>query len=544
MKKLTKKRGIFMKNLKIIWLLVIFTVLPISAYTSGASEQILRNSYGYDHTKHSETNDLLLEKRPDWFRDNWGKWKESREKDGIYQYFIGESNRPFSMVIKENKQYWTQEDATKEAWNDATKKVSYLIETKIKDEYREKITASTNVKGTQQGITAKELIDQQAQEIMILESSASSSSSYRWLTEADSFSETKEQTKGRKQKRVAVTSCWIVFRIPNSEIETAMKRISEDRERQINESSLETRLIANEEAEFNRLSKEYDVIKTDLNNYEISMNEELYGRRYEELQLINARLRTLDRLKNRDDNIGQRYSSVLQQIGDDILVFNPRDSQKITIENLRGRIREQDALLDELRDKRLQDIIASRQGYSLQTQTTIISYPQRPREIQVPSVNIFAAGDMVTNMDFISFANINGINNLSRANNGLYSPVTSVTWNDAARYCNWLSRLYNYEPCYDETGGRITGYNNKRNGFRLPEENEIIAVLQAGSGIINQKEFSEIGIWCSSGSLQSPLVLRLSGGTGTTALDGVMFQSIDRVQSDREIGFRVVRNAR
>ena len=274
-----------------------------------------------------------------------------------------------------------------------------------------------------------------------------------------------------------------------------------------------------------------------------SVNEELFARRYNDLRLIDSRLRTLASFRSRSDEVGQRYRNIIQQIGDDIRVYNPIDRQNNMIQFLRIRIKEQDAVLDELRDKRVQEIISSRQGYSLQTQTIIISFPQRPREIEVPSVNIWAASDMVTNIDFISFSNINGVNNLSRANQGLYSPVISISWNDAVRYCNWLSRLYGYEPCYDEAGGAITSYNNRRNGFRLPDENEIDAILQMDSEIINQKEFTEKGIWSSQG-FPNAFAYRLSGGTRASTLDRLMVQSVSRVPSDWEIGFRVVRNAR
>ncbi|HLB30590.1 MAG TPA: PEGA domain-containing protein [Gammaproteobacteria bacterium] len=51
-------------------------------------------------------------------------------------------------------------------------------------------------------------------------------------------------------------------------------------------------------------------------------------------------------------------------------------------------------------------------------------------------------------------------------------PVTSITWEQAARYCNWLSRKESLPLFYKETGGRITGVNPAAAGYRLPSEAE------------------------------------------------------------------------
>jgi sulfatase modifying factor 1 len=50
-------------------------------------------------------------------------------------------------------------------------------------------------------------------------------------------------------------------------------------------------------------------------------------------------------------------------------------------------------------------------------------------------------------------------------------PVTSLTWVQAVEYCNWLSDLEGYTPCY--TGVRKnTECDFQANGFRLPTEAE------------------------------------------------------------------------
>ena len=48
-------------------------------------------------------------------------------------------------------------------------------------------------------------------------------------------------------------------------------------------------------------------------------------------------------------------------------------------------------------------------------------------------------------------------------------PVVCVRWHGGAAYCNWLSTVNGYEPCYDRSTWRC---DYSRNGFRLPTEAE------------------------------------------------------------------------
>jgi len=48
-------------------------------------------------------------------------------------------------------------------------------------------------------------------------------------------------------------------------------------------------------------------------------------------------------------------------------------------------------------------------------------------------------------------------------------PVIYVSWTDAARYCNWLSKQHNLTPVYDEKKWTL---NLQADGFRLPTEAE------------------------------------------------------------------------
>ena len=51
-------------------------------------------------------------------------------------------------------------------------------------------------------------------------------------------------------------------------------------------------------------------------------------------------------------------------------------------------------------------------------------------------------------------------------------PVVNVSWNDAALFCNWLSRLDGLPPFYLEAAGEVTGWNPDSHGYRLPTEAE------------------------------------------------------------------------
>ena len=51
-------------------------------------------------------------------------------------------------------------------------------------------------------------------------------------------------------------------------------------------------------------------------------------------------------------------------------------------------------------------------------------------------------------------------------------PVVRVTWQDAAAYCNWLSKEAGLEPAYKSEAGRLVAIWPAPNGFRLPSEAE------------------------------------------------------------------------
>ncbi len=51
-------------------------------------------------------------------------------------------------------------------------------------------------------------------------------------------------------------------------------------------------------------------------------------------------------------------------------------------------------------------------------------------------------------------------------------PVTDVSWNDAARYCNWLSKREGLMPVYRFAGNSYLGADLTADGYRLPTEAE------------------------------------------------------------------------
>ena len=60
----------------------------------------------------------------------------------------------------------------------------------------------------------------------------------------------------------------------------------------------------------------------------------------------------------------------------------------------------------------------------------------------------------------------------SNSLNGANQPVVNVTWEQAASYCNWLSKEASLTPFYIEKEGRITGFDKAADGYRLPTEAE------------------------------------------------------------------------
>lgn len=55
---------------------------------------------------------------------------------------------------------------------------------------------------------------------------------------------------------------------------------------------------------------------------------------------------------------------------------------------------------------------------------------------------------------------------------GDLQPVVNISWQDAARYCNWLSERKGLKPFYREQGNTLVAVSPTSNGYRLPFEAE------------------------------------------------------------------------
>jgi formylglycine-generating enzyme required for sulfatase activity len=79
----------------------------------------------------------------------------------------------------------------------------------------------------------------------------------------------------------------------------------------------------------------------------------------------------------------------------------------------------------------------------------------------------------VTNEEFRQFKKDHSSGTIQgRSLDSARQAVVRVTWEQAARYCNWLSRRDSLAPFYVEKDQAIVGVNPLANGYRLPTEAE------------------------------------------------------------------------
>ncbi len=78
-----------------------------------------------------------------------------------------------------------------------------------------------------------------------------------------------------------------------------------------------------------------------------------------------------------------------------------------------------------------------------------------------------------TNKQFRAFKSIHNSGNYKEKSlDAQKAPVSNVSWQQAARYCNWLSGQEGLDPFYQVTKGYVSGDNKDANGYRLLTEVE------------------------------------------------------------------------
>jgi formylglycine-generating enzyme required for sulfatase activity len=79
----------------------------------------------------------------------------------------------------------------------------------------------------------------------------------------------------------------------------------------------------------------------------------------------------------------------------------------------------------------------------------------------------------VTNAQFRQFLSAHNSGQIEgKSLNREHQPAVQVSWQQAASFCNWLSKREGLPAFYREKNGIVTGYNPNATGYRLPSETE------------------------------------------------------------------------
>lgn len=85
----------------------------------------------------------------------------------------------------------------------------------------------------------------------------------------------------------------------------------------------------------------------------------------------------------------------------------------------------------------------------------------------------YLARHEVTNAQFRAFLNAHNSGHVNgHSLNGEAHPAVNVDWNQAALYCNWLSKRDQLPTFYVLEDAKVVGFNTRATGYRLPTEAE------------------------------------------------------------------------
>ncbi len=98
----------------------------------------------------------------------------------------------------------------------------------------------------------------------------------------------------------------------------------------------------------------------------------------------------------------------------------------------------------------------------------------------------------VTNAQYRRFETFHSSGHVKgKSLNNEQNPVTNISWNQAARYCNWLSEQEGLPLFYTVEKDKITGINPASTGYRLPTEVEWTWLARFDNGTMKKYAWGE-----------------------------------------------------